>query len=37
MPLTEHVWFPVPDTLLSALQGLLKRKNKLPVGGVMLR
>jgi hypothetical protein len=33
---TEHVRLPVLDTLPSAFQGLLKRKNKLPVGGVMV-
>jgi hypothetical protein len=36
MRLTEYVWFPVSDTLLSEFQGLDKRKNRLPVGGVMV-
>jgi hypothetical protein len=34
--LTEHVRFQVSVTLLHAVQGLDRRKNKLPVGGVMV-
>ena len=34
--LPEHVWSRMSDMLLHALQGLARRKNKLPVGGVMV-
>ena len=36
MRLTEHVWFQVIDMLLLGFQGFAKRKNKFPVGVVML-
>jgi hypothetical protein len=36
LKLTEHVWFQESDTLLGVIQGLLKRKNRFPVGGVMV-
>ena len=34
--LTEHVWFRVTDMFFPAFQRLANRKNKLPVGGVMV-
>ena len=36
MRLTEHVWFQVIDMLLLGFQGFAKRKNKFPVGVVMV-
>lgn len=33
---TEHVRFMVSDELFPVFKGLLKRKNKFPVGGVMV-
>ena len=35
-PKTERVWIPMSVTLLPVFQGLATRKNRLPVGDVMV-